>query len=151
IPSISITAPIDGNGIVNKAEAAAGFAISGNEIGADGQTVTVQIVDGSNQVVDTYTTVAANGAWTVNVTPTQGQALTDGNYTIKADVSDANGNPAIEASQAITVDKTISSTFIIDIKAFIDGRDLLIIKNGTLQWDHLDYAAVGRHNGDGSG
>lgn len=32
----------------------------------------------------------------------------------------------------------------IDIEAMIDGRDLLIIRDNTLRWHHLDYAAVGR-------
>ena len=35
----------------------------------------------------------------------------------------------------------------VDIEAMIDGRDLLIIQGDTLQWHHLDYAAVGRHLG----
>lgn len=38
--------------------------------------------------------------------------------------------------------------FTLDIEAYIDGRDWLIIKGDTLQWHHLDYAAVGRHEGN---
>jgi len=34
----------------------------------------------------------------------------------------------------------------LDVRAFTDGRDLLIIRGNSLQWDHLDYAAVGRHS-----
>jgi hypothetical protein len=104
--SISITTPIAGDNIVNKTEATAGFAISGSESGADGQIVTVKIVNDANQVVDSYTTTAASSAWTVIVTQAQAQALADGSYTVKADVSDAAGNPATEATQAITVDET---------------------------------------------
>src|SRR5579872_1091445 len=44
-----------------------------------------------------------------------------------------------------------ADTVTIDVRAFIDGRDLLIIKGHTLQWHHLDNAAVGRHQGDGNG
>jgi len=35
----------------------------------------------------------------------------------------------------------------VEITAYIDGRDRLIIRGGTMQWDHLDWAAVGRHGG----
>ena len=35
----------------------------------------------------------------------------------------------------------------IEISALIDGRDQLIIRDGTLQWDHFDMVAVGRHMG----
>jgi hypothetical protein len=41
----------------------------------------------------------------------------------------------------------MSDTITIDIQAFIDGRDQLIIQGNTLQWDHIDYAAVGRYLG----
>ena len=35
----------------------------------------------------------------------------------------------------------------LEIEALIDGRDQLIIKGDTLQWEHLDYQAVGRFRG----
>jgi hypothetical protein len=35
----------------------------------------------------------------------------------------------------------------VDIRAFIDGRDQLIMQGDTLQWHHFDFAAVGRHSG----
>jgi len=38
----------------------------------------------------------------------------------------------------------ISQTITLDVRAFIDGRDQLIISQNTLQWHHFDYAAVGR-------
>ena len=40
-----------------------------------------------------------------------------------------------------------ATTIVIEIEAMIDGRDLLIINDNTLQWDHLSFAAVGRHAG----
>lgn len=40
-----------------------------------------------------------------------------------------------------------ATTMTIQIEALIDGRDLLIVKDNTLQWHHLDFAAVGRHLG----
>ena len=105
-PSIAITTPVAGDNVVNKAEAAAGVTISGTATAGsaaiNGQTATITIVDGSNAVKDTYTTTVSNGAWSVNVTAAQAQALADGSYSIKANVSDAAGNAAPTATQAIT-------------------------------------------------
>src|SRR2546425_164872 len=88
-----------------KAEAAnvAGVTISGTATGADGQIATITIVDGSNVVKDTYTPTVTGGTWTITVTTAQAQALADGSYTVKANVSDAAGNPATQATQAIMV------------------------------------------------
>jgi hypothetical protein len=35
----------------------------------------------------------------------------------------------------------------LDVSAYIDGRDQLIIQGNTLQWDHFDFAAPGRLDG----
>ena len=35
----------------------------------------------------------------------------------------------------------------IEVEAMIDGRDVLILRDDTLQWVHYDWAAVGRHEG----
>jgi hypothetical protein len=40
----------------------------------------------------------------------------------------------------------MTTTYTFEIDAFIDGRDQLIVQGGTLQWDHLDFAAVGRNS-----
>ncbi len=110
IPTIAITSPVAGDNIINKTEAAAGFTISGTaapgSAGVNGQTATITIVDGSNVVKDTYTTTVTAGAWSVNVTALQAQALADGSYSIKANISDAAGNAATTATRAITVDET---------------------------------------------
>ncbi|HEY7844689.1 MAG TPA: Ig-like domain-containing protein, partial [Bradyrhizobium sp.] len=112
-PVIAITAPVAGDNIVNKSEAAAGVTISGTATAGsaaiNGQTATITIVDGSSAVKDTYTTTVSNGAWSVNVTAAQAQALVDGSYSIKANVSDAAGNAAPTASQAIALE-TIAPT-----------------------------------------
>ena len=50
-----------------------------------------------------------NGTWSVNVTAAQAQALADGSYSIKANVSDAAGNAAPTATQAIALE-TIAPT-----------------------------------------
>ncbi|WJR76000.1 VCBS domain-containing protein [Bradyrhizobium sp. NP1] len=104
------TIAIDGighNNVVNTNVASAGFAITGTVLDAEnGQPVTVKIVDSSGHVVDTFATTLANNAWSVNITSTDAKLLHDGSYTVTADVSDTAGNPAPEATQAITVDET---------------------------------------------
>jgi hypothetical protein len=139
-PTIGI-GTIAGDNIVDAGEASAGFAISGTESGADGQTVTVTIVDSSSTVVDTYTTTAAGGTWSVNVTSAQAQALTDGSYIVTAAVSDAAGNPARVASQAITA---IASTFT------IAGTATYSLHGGTLTADFIEIMAGGTLVGPGT-
>ncbi|WP_181165620.1 Ig-like domain-containing protein [Mesorhizobium sp. B2-4-12] len=115
-PTIAITSPIAGDNTVNKTEAAAGFTISGTASdggsGVNGRVATITIVDGSNNVKDTYTSTVSSGVWSVNVSATDAQALADGGYTVKANVADAAGNAATTATQAISVDEsapTVSS------------------------------------------
>ena len=43
--------------------------------------------------------------------------------------------------------QTDAATLTYKIKALIDGSDTLIIKDNTLQWEHRNFAAVGRHEG----
>jgi hypothetical protein len=109
-PTIAITTPIAVDNIINKSEAAAGVSISGTatpgSAAVNGQTATITIVDSTNVVRDTYTATVTNGTWSVAVTAAQAQALADGSYTVKANVSDAARNAAPTASQAITVDET---------------------------------------------
>ena len=104
-PTISIKT-IAGNNIVNATEASQGFAISGATVGVEnGQIVTVNILNSTNAIVDTYTTADSSNAWAINVTSTQATALADGSYTVTANVSDRAGNPAPTATRALTVDE----------------------------------------------
>src|SRR6201999_3660243 len=106
-PTITIASPIAGDNAINKAEAAAGVTIAGTaSSSANGQTATITIVDGTNAVKDTLTATVSGGTWSVNLTVAQAQALADGTYTVKANVSDAAGNAATAATQTITVDET---------------------------------------------
>src|SRR6202035_3906598 len=113
VPTIAITSPVAGDNIINKSEAAAGVTISGTATAGsggaavNGQPATITIVDSTNAVKDTYTTTVTGGAWSVNVTAAQAQALVDGSYSIKANVSDTAGKAAVTASQAIAVDETV--------------------------------------------
>ena len=83
------------------------MAISGTTSGLeDGQVATIRIVNSASVAVDTYTTLVTGGAWSINVTSAQAQALADGAYTVTADVSDVAGNPAGQATRAVSVDRT---------------------------------------------
>jgi hypothetical protein len=105
-PTITINT-IASNNIINASKAASGFSISGSTTGAqnNGQIVTVKIINSSNVVVDSYTTADNSNAWTVSVTSAQATALADGSFTVTANVSDKAGNPAPQATHALTVDE----------------------------------------------
>jgi hypothetical protein len=98
LPTISIN-PIDGNNRINPAQASAGVFITGSTTAVEnGSTVTVQIVNASNVVVDTLHASVANNAWSASLTTAQANALVGGLYTVKADVTNVAGNAAPEAT-----------------------------------------------------
>jgi len=104
-PTIAINTIATKN-VVTKSNAASGFAISGTTVGAEnGQTVTVAILNSANAVVDSFTTADQSNAWSVTMTSAQATALADGSYAVTANVSDLAGNPAPQASKAVTVDE----------------------------------------------
>src|SRR4029077_2419543 len=104
-PTIAINT-IASNNVVTTSNAASGFAIGGTTVGAEnGRSVTVAILNSAQAVVDSYTTTDQNNAWSVTVTSAQATALADGSYTVTANVSDLAGNPAPQASKALTVDE----------------------------------------------
>ena len=111
--TLAVITPMVGNSSVNTAHtlnasgASTGFAINGTTDGVEnGQTVTVTIVNSSGVAVQTFTATVANNGWSVNVSPTNARALSDGNYTVTADVSNALGTATARASQNVTVDQT---------------------------------------------
>src|SRR6266436_2597607 len=124
--TVAITSPAAVGNVINQSEVAAGFTISGTATGGssavNGQTATIAIIDSSNVVKYTYTTTVTNGAWSVNVTTAQAQALPDGSYIIKATVSDAVGNTGTTVTQAITVDTVPPAVAIVTI----EGGDNII-------------------------
>src|SRR6202012_1263888 len=81
-----------------------GIVPSGSPSVVNGQSATITIVDSTNTVKDTLTATVSGGAWSVNLSAAQAQGLADGTYTIKANISDAAGNAATTATQAISVD-----------------------------------------------
>ncbi|MEH2568849.1 Ig-like domain-containing protein [Bradyrhizobium sp. AZCC 2289] len=130
--TISINAPIAGDDTVNASEAANGFTIAGTTVGvAAGQTVTVQVVDGSNHVIDTYTATVAANSWSVTV-PAGGTGtfagLANGTYTVQASVLDVD-NHLVQGSHAITVDEVAPTGGTPDL---IDASD-----SGSLHTDNI--------------
>ena len=111
--TLAVITPMVGNSSVDTAHtlnasgASLGFAINGTTGGVEnGQPVTVTIVNSSGVTIETFTTTVANNAWTVNVSPTNARALSDGSYTVTAEVSNAAGTATARASQNVTVDET---------------------------------------------
>ncbi|HBM0960818.1 TPA: Ig-like domain-containing protein [Enterobacter roggenkampii] len=99
-PTVSIEIVSDNN-IINAAEAQQDLVVNGVTNAEAGQTVTVTL-----NGVDYNTTVQANGSWSVTVPSADVGAITDGNYTISAAVSDKAGNPA-SADRDVLVDTTV--------------------------------------------
>jgi len=60
-----------------------------------------------------------------------------------------NFSKALAVITALTLlaANSFSQVITLDVRAFTDGRDQLIINLNTLQWHHYDYAAVGRIDG----
>ncbi len=67
---------------------------------ANGDMVRVQVVKSDNSVVLEKYATPSDGKWSVD---NQGSALSDGSYTIKADIVDSAGNVVKSASQALRV------------------------------------------------
>ncbi|WP_458305828.1 Ig-like domain-containing protein [Enterobacter roggenkampii] len=99
-PTVSIEIVSDNN-IINAAEAQQDLVVNGVTNAEAGQTVTVTL-----NGVDYTTTVEANGSWSVTVPSADVGAITDGNYTISAAVSDKAGNPA-SSDRDVLVDTTV--------------------------------------------
>ncbi|HID3970688.1 TPA: Ig-like domain-containing protein [Enterobacter cloacae] len=99
-PTVSIEIVSDNN-IINAAEAQQDLVVNGVTNAEAGQTVTVTL-----NGVDYTTTVQTNGSWSVTVPSADVGAITDGNYTISAAVSDKAGNPA-SADRDVLVDTTV--------------------------------------------
>jgi len=54
---------------------------------------------------------------------------------------------SLPALVILTVTQLSAATNEYRVRAYIDGRDLLYLQAGMLQWHHLEYAAVGRWSG----
>ncbi|MEP9102550.1 Ig-like domain-containing protein [Enterobacter hormaechei] len=106
-PAITLDNLTDDN-IINAAEAQQDLVLSGSTTAEAGQTVTVTLNGKSYQ-----TTVQADGRWQLNVPAADVSALTDGNVTVTATVSDVAGNSS-SADRVGLVDATVPQVIIND-------------------------------------
>ncbi|MEP9243740.1 Ig-like domain-containing protein [Enterobacter hormaechei] len=106
-PAITLDNLTDDN-IINAAEAQQALVLSGSTTAEVGQTVTVTLNGKSYQ-----TTVQADGRWQLNVPAADVSALTDGNVTVTATVSDVAGNSS-SADRVGLVDATVPQVTIND-------------------------------------
>ncbi|MTI02430.1 adhesin, partial [Roseibium sp. RKSG952] len=121
-PTLSIDT-YSGGAVLNAAEQGTDLTISGSTSAEDGQTVTVS-VNGQ-----TYTGTAAGGAWNVNIPAADLGALSDGStIAVTADVSDAAGNPATQATGSFDTDFTAPAVAITNLS---DGAVMNAAEQGT--------------------
>ena len=99
-PSVSIDTFSHG-AVLNAAEQGVDLTITGATTAEDGQTVSV----GMNG--QSYTAAASGGVWSVTVPAIDLAGLTDGTtVSVTVDVSDAAGNPAVQATGSFDTDFT---------------------------------------------
>ncbi|SDX00303.1 Ig-like domain (group 3) [Ruegeria halocynthiae] len=111
-PTLNIDGFSDG-AVMNASERGNDLTISGTTTAEDGQIVTVSLNG------QTYTGATSGGAWAVTVPATDLVALPDGStITATADISDAAGNPAIQASSSFDTDFTAPT---LTISSLSDG------------------------------
>ncbi|NOD47551.1 MULTISPECIES: Ig-like domain-containing protein [unclassified Ruegeria] len=121
-PTLSIDSFSDG-AVMNAAEQATDLIISGATTAEDGQTVSVDMSGKS------YSGTVSAGAWSVAVTASDLTALSDAvTVIVTADVSDAAGNPAAQASSSFDTDFTPPS---LDITNVSDGVIMNAAEQGT--------------------
>lgn len=95
-PSITIN-PLFGDGLLNVADAVLGQTIGGTITGADAGSRVVVTIGGTQFV----TTTAANGTFSLALTPTLLQGLTDGNLSVGVSVTDSAGNTTASSASAL--------------------------------------------------
>ncbi|WP_420583943.1 beta strand repeat-containing protein [Ruegeria sp.] len=121
-PTLSIDTFSDG-AVMNAAEQNTDLTISGASTAEDGQIVSVS-VNGA-----TYTGAVSGGAWSVTVPAADLAALSDAStITVTADVTDAAGNPAVQASNSFDTDFTAPS---VSISTLSDGAVMNAAEQGT--------------------
>jgi len=119
-----------------------GVMLSGTSTGAVGQTVSVAIVDGSNTNVYAGTAVVqADGSWGIPNVDLSGLPDEAG-YTVTADVSDAAGNAATQATEPFTTEDTTAPT--IDIDGVTGDNQVDDSEDGSVTLSGTSTGAVGQ-------
>ncbi|MCA0928188.1 Ig-like domain-containing protein [Ruegeria profundi] len=121
-PTLSIDS-FSGGAFLNATEQGTDLTITGSTTAENRQTVTISM-NGS-----TYTATVSGGAWSVTVPAADLAALSDGaTVSVTADVSDAAGNPAVQATGDFDTDFTAPS---ISITSVPDGAVMNAAQQGT--------------------
>ncbi len=121
-PNLSIDGFSDGS-VLNALEQGTDLTITGSSTAEDGQDVTVTLNG------QTYTGTVSGGTWSVTVSAADLVALPDGaTVAVTADVTDAAGNPAVQASNNFDTDFTAPS---VAITSMSDGAVMNAAEQGT--------------------
>lgn len=121
-PTLSID-NLSSGPVLNADEQGSELTISGSTSAEDNQDVTV-VLDGQ-----TYTTSVSGGSWSVTVPASGLTGLGDGtSVNVTADVADAAGNPAVQASSSFTTDFTAPT---VAITTLSDGAVMNASEQGT--------------------
>jgi hypothetical protein len=108
---------------------------------------------------DSFDLSVSDNTWATNLSMGNTGNITDGgsvNFTVEVEIP-ALASPGDADTASITV-TSVSSPALTDVatvtteaitgrisvRAYIDGRSMLIIKGNTVQWHHVDWAAPGR-------
>ncbi|MDK1310614.1 Ig-like domain-containing protein, partial [Pseudoalteromonas ardens] len=135
VSAVSITTPIEVDGIVNAAEDN-DVLIAGT--GAEsGNSVTVSITD-NNSTVSRTVTADGSGNWTLSGSELDVSSLNNGTLTVSATQTDTAGNTSNAATQSITLDNAAPSAVTITTPIETDGivnaaedNDVLIAGSGA--------------------
>ena len=113
-PTLVISTPISG-GYLNDAEDELPLTISGTSSGADARDVTVLVGSTSKTA-----TIAAGGSWSISLSSAELKALSVGSISITANVSDAAGNAATQATASFVYDRTTPTHTLSDVQISAD-------------------------------
>ncbi|WP_299641474.1 Ig-like domain-containing protein [uncultured Ruegeria sp.] len=121
-PTLSIDSFSNG-AVMNASERTTDLSISGSTTAEDGQIVNVSLNGQS------YSGTVSGGSWSATVPASDLTGLSDAaSITVKADVSDAAGNPAPQANNSFTTDFTPPT---IGISTVSDGAVMNAVEQGT--------------------
>lgn len=137
----TIVGPVEGDNIVNAAEAADGVTVSGTA--EPGTTVRVSWGDTTLPPVN----VDANGNWTAVFAP--GQVPGNGNHTVSATAIDAAGNSSAPAQLTVGVDTTVAAPTLALASDTGSSNNDGITNVGTINVGGLEAGATWQFSTDG--
>lgn len=142
VPTIAITASVS-DGYINASDDDSDLIISGTSTDVeDGQTVIVQLSDGTISVTGTGGLISSD-TWSATITASDLQSLAEGPISITADVSNAVGNAATQATANFIKD-TIAPTVSFSVPT---GADLLLFTDDLV--NKRGVPKLGSSNVDG--